>query len=102
MNAEALLGPLPFPWTSHYHMIDCCFRPRYYNEETKITSTEDPRLGLLEPGWKRVVKDRDPDSPFHSDHFWNAENDMYLNSDPRMLPKALEKRGVKLERFQLV
>ena len=99
MEGEALLGQIPVPWTVQYSgQYDRIF----LNKETKEKTVEDPRLCSLPPDWESVEVTRTNDEPIHFGYFRNKKSGEVMNSDPRMLPEALEKRGIKLEKFCLV
>lgn len=99
MEGEALLGQIPVPWTVQYSgQYDRIF----LNKETKEKTVEDPRLRSLPPDWESVEVTRTSNEPIHFGYFRNKKSGEMMNSDPRMLPEALEKRGIKLEKFCLV
>lgn len=103
MDTEALLGPLPKPWIVEFYRDNLGYaRLHFRNTETKDLTVEDPRLGPLMPEWKRFDQDRMPDDPRWFAYFKNNTTGEVMNSDPRMLPGELKKRGIKLETFYLV
>jgi hypothetical protein len=104
MNCEALLGPLPSPWKSkRYKDSRAIFKVGFFNCETgeKIALEDDPRLGDLPPEWERLEVNETSDDPFYTQRCRNKITGEEINSDPRLLPEALEKR-VKLQTFRLV
>jgi hypothetical protein len=105
MNSEALLGPLPAPWTvlRDNDSRGIC-RVGLFNTERKkkISIEDDPRLGAMPPEWERLEVIPSPDDPFYVQRCRNKITGEEINSDPRLLPEALEKRGVKLQTFRLV
>jgi hypothetical protein len=79
------------------------YKYRFYNRDTKELVQEDPRLeGTNLGNWERFDHEPEPDDPPVFDYFRHKETGEVINSDPRMLPKALEARGVKLESFMLI
>jgi hypothetical protein len=66
-------------------------------------STDEGRwLGPLLSGWERVPAVRTPEDPILFTRFKNSETGELINWDPRLLPTALEARGVKLRKFELI
>jgi hypothetical protein len=105
MNAEALLGPLPSPWTVLRNMDSRGIsRVGFFNPETKEKASieDDPRLGEMPPEWERLEVIPSLDDPYYIQRCRNKITGEEINSDPRLLPEALEKRGVKLQTFRLV
>ena len=102
MNGEAFLGPLPAPWIIRNEPAGAYDMPHYLNTDTKTICTDDPRLGPLPSEWEPLDRDRTPDDPLHYAWFKNKVTGEEMNSDPRLLPEALEKRGVELQTFRLV
>jgi hypothetical protein len=104
MHGEALLGSLPAHITPVMRLIStacgggayCAFR----NEENGDILSEDPRLGPLPPGWKRLNK--------AFDSFWPGfENEdtgeiRAHDQDPRCDLVNLVARGVELQAVELV
>ncbi|KAF2491615.1 HET-domain-containing protein [Lophium mytilinum] len=104
-DATALLGPIPAPWTVHVDDDDAGeYRHRFFNSITgqHHSLSEDPRLEPLPPEWEHVPRDRTAEDPPVFETFRNKMTGEEMNSDPRMLPDALRKRGVPLQTFQLV
>ncbi|PVH69947.1 HET-domain-containing protein [Cadophora sp. DSE1049] len=105
MDGEAFLGPIPSPWKAEvWRRPDADFStyfvdPAWPNAKT----TNDPRLPPLPPEWEEIKNN-------NSNHPWlitqcffkNISTGEIMDSDPRMLPEALEQRGVELKRFRLV
>jgi hypothetical protein len=76
---------------------------RFYNSETNTTCDEDPRLGLLPEEWEVVdCGERTSEDPRIFRCFKNKQTGEIVNSDPRMEPEALSRRGVELRTFALV
>jgi hypothetical protein len=100
MNGEALLGPLPKPWIVKRELGSFgTWKPRFYNSDTrKVVGLEgDPRLGPVSDDWENL-ENEDP----HRIQKWkNRATGETINSDPRLLPQALIKRGAKLQTFAL-
>jgi hypothetical protein len=102
-DVNTLLGPLPHPWRVQIThdtqgFLSCS---RFFNSETNCLSEEDPRLEPLSE-WDRIEVNRTGDEPFLFQCFANRATGEVMRSDPRLLPKALAARGVKLETFHLV
>jgi hypothetical protein len=102
MDAKSILGPMPDPWKIQMWKIDGWNIPYFFNTATKTYSTEDPRLPPLPPQWEKNQRKRTQDDPYFFGEFRNRETGEIMNSDPRMLPAALEQRGVRLESLRLV
>ncbi|OIW25301.1 hypothetical protein CONLIGDRAFT_656948 [Coniochaeta ligniaria NRRL 30616] len=108
-DAIPLLGPLPPEWCMKLyqytgHSDRALFR--FANQKTGELTAEDPRL---EPHreWERVYlddigMDLTGDDPMVFDFFRHNTTGELINYDPRMLPEALEARGVQLRTFALV
>jgi len=98
------LGPLPSPWITR--------KPDGYggrgdflflNTETGERTKEDPRLEPLNrTDWERIDHVPCADDPYFFDYFKNVKTSEVINSDPRLLPDNLRRRGVNLETFTLV
>ncbi|KAL8365197.1 hypothetical protein RB595_004145 [Gaeumannomyces hyphopodioides] len=124
-DAAALLGPLPEPWrveltAGHGNRLSVWFVNHGKTAATTTTADpvrtrEDPRLMKVPlPGaWERLRGRRgsgeqdgdgeEADDPEMFDYFRNRDTGEVVNSDPRMMPEALEARGVSgLQRFALV
>ncbi|KAK7431767.1 hypothetical protein QQZ08_001707 [Neonectria magnoliae] len=107
-DSQALLGPLPSPWRVQvFDHFEHEFRHYnyYFNPDTDTLTPEDPRLEAL-PEWERIPFDKlerrlTGDDPEVLDFFKNTTDGRVVNSDPRMLPESLRKRGVELETFVL-
>jgi hypothetical protein len=102
MNGEGLLGPIPDPWEVQEVVVSNYYVPYYFNTITKTVSVDDPRLDTLSVEWERIPTERTADDPLHFAFFKNRYTGKILNSDPRMLPTALEERGLNLRLFPLV
>jgi hypothetical protein len=101
MRAEAVLGQVQEPRKVQFGMDGARMVPQYLNTVTKEIVTEDPRLGPLPPQWE-PMRSIDPADDYQNARFRNNLTGELINSDPRLLPEALEKRGVKLQTFQLI
>jgi hypothetical protein len=109
-DANALLGPLPKPWSV---TINCDFCGhlltreggkrtfRFFNPDTEEHTYEDPRLPPLED-WSRINHTSEPAVPEIHEFFQHKETGQIMDPDPRLLPEALTARGVQLETFSLV
>ncbi|KAI1376500.1 heterokaryon incompatibility protein-domain-containing protein [Hypoxylon crocopeplum] len=93
-NREALLGKLPADW----RVVSSEGELWYVNEEQKIETLHDPRLGPLPPGWKET-KHSTGGFGWHSD-----QHDHYdlVNFDPRLDIDSLKARHVFLDQIVLV
>ncbi len=108
-DATALLGELPKPWVVQKRRDQFRNEIRtsgFFNTETGAWTREDPRLDP-DPDWERIdIEDlgREPsgEDPDVFDFFRHRETGEMRDSDPRLLPEALRKRGVELEAFKLV
>ncbi|KAH8648618.1 heterokaryon incompatibility protein-domain-containing protein [Xylariales sp. PMI_506] len=102
MDGEAVLGPLPRPWrvTSRID-ADGYSSPYYYNDETGIEVTQDPRLGDLSTEWESIDRARTADDPLAFAWYRNLKTGEEMNADPRLLPEALEERGVHAKTITL-
>ncbi|KAM0342381.1 hypothetical protein ACHAPU_009568 [Fusarium lateritium] len=101
-DAVCFLGPMPRDWKAIIKG-DALGRPfqLFMNTMTGQETIEDPRLPLP-PNWERAPYERLPDDPALFQKFRNAETGEVINHDPRLIPEALESRGVKLQPFTLV
>jgi hypothetical protein len=100
MDGEALVGPLPKPWIAKREVGPFgTWQPRFYNSDTlKAVGLEaDPRLGPVSDDWENLEND----DPHRIQKWKNKGTGETINSDPRLLPQALIKRGVKLQTFAL-
>ncbi|KAK1242546.1 hypothetical protein MKX08_005358 [Trichoderma sp. CBMAI-0020] len=108
-DGQTLLGSLNHPWRVQiFDHPDQDFRieHRYYNQETRELAVSDPRLED-HPDWERVsLEDLGRpligDDPIILEFFKNKMTGEIINSDPRLLPEALEARGVDLQWFTIV
>lgn len=101
MDSEALLGPIPHPWRVQQIQHEGRFSLRFLNTETNNLSVEDPRLPALKSEWQRIYRYYTADDPLYFAEFRNVITGQVMNSDPRLLPEALESRGVDLRTFTL-
>ncbi|KAK6606664.1 hypothetical protein H4I95_04313 [Botrytis cinerea] len=100
MDGEALLGPIPSPWkTELYRRKDSGYSTHFVKPNEK--TLDDPRLPPLPFEWVEVNRDDGP-WPIGKYHFRNTVTGESMDSDPRMLPDALVKRGVNLQKFRLI
>ncbi|KAF4342400.1 heterokaryon incompatibility [Fusarium beomiforme] len=106
--SQGLLGPLPPHWKAQlfYDPVnEHRSHTRYHNNETGELTAEDPRLEPLE-GWQRISledleRELTGDDPEVCDFFRNTKDGRIVDSDPRLEPEALRRRGVNLETFVL-
>lgn len=109
-DARPFLGPLPHGWRvqlAERHFEGYWRQIKFINEVTGEVAIEDPRLEPLSHGWERVEPEelggpRDVNDSRFCTYFRNTANGDIVDYDPRMLPDALEARGVNLETFVLV
>ncbi|KAL9589496.1 MAG: hypothetical protein Q9203_001714 [Teloschistes exilis] len=110
MHGEAILGPLPAPWTSAKVIFvpGQGFQSGFFNGKTRETRIEDPRLGPLPPGWRILEDDWMKSLPKYvndetGEGFGTGEH-YHINEfyDPRMTAQALIARGVTLRKIDLV
>ncbi|KIW07599.1 uncharacterized protein PV09_01550 [Verruconis gallopava] len=103
-DANALLGPLPYPW-----IVQCYVReginfsiPHFVNIETGKSSVLDPRLPPLED-WE-IVEDESDLSVWTTGgySFRNKKTGEKTHHDPRMRFDALKNRGVNVRQFRLI
>lgn len=82
--------------------MDSRFYETFTNTETGEVRSEDPRLGSLPPGWRRV-DDVDPVTGIpRANVFVNEDTGERTSLDPRMDLNQLRERGVGLAKIQLV
>ncbi|KAF2093888.1 hypothetical protein NA57DRAFT_68918 [Rhizodiscina lignyota] len=103
-DATALLGSLPRNYTLQMQKDNHSLIPRpvFMNHENGSLQVDDPRLGPIPADWERLPSQRTSIDLHFFARFENKATGELLNSDPRMLPEALEARGVHLQTFQLV
>ncbi|KAI0140441.1 heterokaryon incompatibility protein-domain-containing protein [Xylariaceae sp. FL1272] len=103
MDDEAVLGPLPRPWRLVVLSHSDGHRRHYYlNEETGIEAEEDPRMTELPSDWEYLNRSRTPNDPVFFAWYRNKVTGEEINSDPRLLPDALRKRGVDVQTITLI
>lgn len=103
MDGESILGPLPQSWAVQTRRNQSGINePWYRNTDTDTLTQDDPRLEKLPPEWEKIAKERTPDDPLLFAPHRNKLNGEEINSDPRLSPKALTARGIKLQSFRLV
>jgi hypothetical protein len=100
MQGEAVRGPLP----SGYELIQLrdlkgVRYDNYIRWPTYKILTEDPRLGELPPGWRRVEEGLDYTLFQHCETGQRMHSD---KSDPRLSLSLLEAAGHKFETFNIV
>lgn len=100
MDAEALLGPVPKPWIIQSFITNGFPEPKYFNTAKEIY-TEDPRLGNLSADWERLPDIDIPDDRLRCAFFKNVKTGQIINSDPRLFPEALSKRGIHIKNLHL-
>jgi hypothetical protein len=101
MEGQALLGLLPHPWELIINNDTFQLSFSFLNRLTNEITLQDPRLDVLPPEWHEVEEDGEA-CFIHTQHYKNKTTGDIINSDPRLLPEALEARGVPLEIFTLV
>ena len=102
-DVVGLLGPLPHRWKTIIK-ADALGRPIqcFINLSNGEETLDDPRLEPLLSNWERVTYERGADDTTMFERFRNLETGEIVNYDPRLSPKALEARAVKLQSFRLV
>jgi hypothetical protein len=102
-DAEPLLGPLRDPWRFQVKVGGTGGRAYYFhNPVTNEDRMLDPRLEPLPSEWEPCEAEESSDEAERVAWFRNKDTGETLNSDPRMLPEALESRGVDVRKIQLV
>ncbi|KAH8885373.1 HET-domain-containing protein [Thozetella sp. PMI_491] len=103
-DGEALLGPLPSPWTFRWKSERPDSRqeiPVFQIIESGEVTHDDPRLGDLPPGWEQVQISLES-TERNACVFKNVDTGVIIKGDPRLLPEKLVDRGVKIVTFSLV
>jgi hypothetical protein len=102
-DLTGIMGPLPENWAEEVVWDSTGLQVhRYSNSLTGIVTSEDPRFDPLPPHWEKAYNDRTPDDPEIFEWFMNKTTEEKINSDPRLLPSALQARGISLTTFQLI
>ncbi|KAK8070241.1 HET-domain-containing protein [Apiospora phragmitis] len=101
-DTSGILGQLPEGWSVQIEK-DASGHARYSYHDSKTDSITkwDPRLGPLPQNWVPSNHSRRAGTPSQWDCFENTETGEVMDSDPRLLPRALEISGVMLEEFLL-
>jgi hypothetical protein len=108
MEGQAILGSIPVPWSVMLRLSDSLLISQrrdetyFYNSDTKVKSRHDPRLGVLSDEWEEIDVEDEVRLGTLIQHYRNKLTGEIINSDPRLLPEALEARGVLLETFELI
>jgi hypothetical protein len=106
MDAEALLGSLPMPWeVGLFNPLRSVTRTRWMFRKSSRPGhhrRQDPRLGPLPQDWELIEMKDEMRLSWEVQHYRNRITGEVINSDPRMLPEALEARGVRLETICLI
>ncbi|KAF2239652.1 hypothetical protein EV356DRAFT_513940 [Viridothelium virens] len=101
-DADGILGSLPKGWNSVLDTDETgVFRTIYVDQCGTITE-DDPRLPLLPSEWERMEQTRTTEDPKFFTRYRNVATGKIINSDPRMFPHELRRRGVRLEKLRLV
>jgi hypothetical protein len=101
-DSTGILGPLPGDWTVQIDKDEAGnAEHRYVSAKEGLTTLEDPRLGPLPSDWTRCHKIKKPGAPALAAAFRNLITGEEMNSDPRLLPEELSRRGIKLEKLKL-
>jgi hypothetical protein len=102
MFGEALLGSLP-PNIRSVQNLDLQGGHTFHYHDTETgAAAQDPRKGPVPHPWTQLPYQRERADPHIFRKFRNTVTGEVINSDPRLLPDALEARGVILRKFQLV
>jgi hypothetical protein len=104
-DTQALLGPLPNDWKiemyeDNQHRIGW---PIFANNSINMRTWQDPRLPYLPAEWEGIPHPELSTSTnplFH--RFKSNITNETTECDPRLSREALEARGVKLQKFQLI
>lgn len=100
-DANALLGPLPEPWSVQMSESDGLRHVFHFlNRKTGEVTDDDPRLGPM-IGWERLAVERGAADPITCQKYMNTETGLVVNYDPRLSLEALEARGLKFGKFAL-
>lgn len=102
MEAQALLGALPFHWDLIIDRVGSKRGFLFLNQQTKEKVLEDPRLGPLPVDWEAVEKEDEANLEFYVQHYRNKITDEMINSDPRLVTEALKARGVDVTTITLI
>ncbi|KAK8022039.1 hypothetical protein PG993_012806 [Apiospora rasikravindrae] len=101
-DTSGLLSQLPEGWSVQIKRDDSGHaRYSYRNCKTDSTTRQDPRLGPLPQDWVHSNHPRRAGTPSLWDCFENTKTGEVMDSDPRLLPRALEISGVTLETLYL-
>lgn len=100
-DANALLGPLPEPWSVQMSESDGLRHVFHFlNRKTGEVTDDDPRLDpAIE--WERLADERSATDPINCQKYTNIETGLVVNYDPRLSLEALEARGLKFRAFAL-
>jgi hypothetical protein len=99
---EAFLGPMAKPWKIQAKLVGTKLVRQFWNPSTGEATMEDPRLNVLPPEWEELPAEERHNRPTDAICFKNKVTGHELNSDPRLLPEALVRRGVELRTFHLI
>jgi hypothetical protein len=102
MEGQAFLGPIPSPWKLIINSVDPRPSFSFLNHQTDEITLQDPRLNTLPQEWHEIEEGDDPCLAINTQHYKHKTTGKVFNSDPRLLPEALETRGVRLETITLV
>lgn len=102
MNGEAILGPIPTGWRVQSDRSKQGLMIQTFTQEQSPAepTCEDPRLGPLPAGWEITCTEM-LQSPSFKKLFKSPDEIIHAENDPRVLPKALALRGIKIQKFQL-
>lgn len=92
MTGEAILGPLPSPWSM---IFTYPHRRKWCNSITEEFSDEDPRLPPLTGEWEQMTVDNSASNPCEwrkKGEFPNNQTREILRSDLRLMPQSLGTR----------
>lgn len=104
-DCVTLLGPLPSHVRVQLDKIPSGYSavPTYLDLNTGVVSSADPRLQALGIAreWQKVSHQWNADDPALYEYYENIRSGDVCNSDPRLLPPALQSQGVCLRTFDL-
>lgn len=104
MEGEALLGPLPQEWEVIREQIghDGKIRPIFVNIRTGTKHSDDPRMEIMSSEWEWIGSTSFTWTYRTLHRYRNNETGQTVLGDPRLLPEALEARGVMLQTIAML
>lgn len=103
MDGEGILGPLPTGWTKKPIRTEGNFDVGgFQNREMSDVTFEDPRLEPLSTEWDVDAESLISLRRIAEPKFVNQVTGIVRDTDPRLTPKALRHRGIKLKSITLI